>query len=237
MKTVNIELTDSNEILLNAMNSINISTGSLFKVALHAAYGKLLLQAENGEAEGLNFFKAIADTKSKVVNTYCKVLQVSKRIIMLSLLLLFAGILQAENLPKTFNNTGSHTELYNKIVVLVANDLQINTDSITIYISVADFNTKITTEFAVVTDVLLNSYSICIQQDLFKEDRIRAIIHELVHVSQLYNKRLVIRKTYNWFEGQVVTSKVEFANRKYEIEACEKTDKLYQKYGKELKSK
>jgi hypothetical protein len=138
--------------------------------------------------------------------------------------------------PQVYNNTSANTTLYNKIVQLVAQDLAINTDSITIYFSTAVFNPKITSEFGVVTDAQQkNCYSINIQDDLFKEDRIRVVLHELVHVSQLYHNRLVIRKTYNWFCGQVVTPEVSFEHRLYEVEACSRTDELYWKYKKELK--
>jgi hypothetical protein len=59
-------------------------------------------------------------------------------------------------------------------------------------------------------------------------------MHELVHISQIYHKRLITGRTFAWFEGTVYGNDIPYEKRLYEKEAIDKTYELYKKYKKEI---
>lgn len=75
-----------------------------------------------------------------------------------------------------------------------------------------------------------NIYIININDNMFNQDRIKVFLHECVHISQINQKRLIVRKTFVWYEEVTYRSDSKYENRKYEINADELTNMLYWKY-------
>ena len=119
---------------------------------------------------------------------------------------------------------------------IVAKDLGLDTSNITINIcDLLETDNVDMKSMGRTKDLGNNSYNIYMRTDIFKEDKIRILIHELVHVSQSVKGDLVMRTTFAWWKGTIIKSNVPYDKREYEIEAMDKTDELYNKYKNELK--
>jgi hypothetical protein len=124
--------------------------------------------------------------------------------------------------------------LLNKTYTVLSKELGLDSAHLTIFISSAMFD-KNNYDLGSLNQINDSTYVINISSDIFKEDAIRCFIHELIHISQSYQKRLVIRKRFVWFEGKTYWSDSIKDERPYEIEAMSKTEELFNKYHKELK--
>lgn len=128
------------------------------------------------------------------------------------------------------NNTRKKDDIIRTSIQIAANEL--NIDSISVYISCNGFNENLKNVGGegAVNRISKNQFVINICTDLPKGELIVAIIHEMVHVRQMIDRRLVIQKYSNWFEGILYTNQNSvYENRPYEKEAYDMSMNIYKK--------
>jgi hypothetical protein len=111
-------------------------------------------------------------------------------------------------------------------------ELDLDSADIDVFICSNTFNKSMTSPACVVM-LNTNQFVINIDHESFKEDKILMIIHETIHISQIYHKRLIIRKSMIIFENVAYSSSISYNDRLYEVEAAEKTNEIFFKH-KEL---
>jgi hypothetical protein len=126
------------------------------------------------------------------------------------------------------SSSGKNVDIIKRLYSRAAIELLIDTTVINVYVCFilpsesSDMNSKGQT-----SELGNQSYIINISNDLSRDDLKRVFIHELIHVKQCIDKRLVIRKSFIWFEGIRYDNSIPVENRPYEIEAQLKTEDLY----------
>ena len=154
-----------------------------------------------------------------------------KKIILLFLLILSLGG-KGQTIIQT--NVDDEKVNYEYIFRLLQDDLKlIDCSNFTVYVSDSKFD-KTTRRCGALHILDKNAYIINIDMEHFRRVRIKIFIHEMVHVSQIENKRMRIGKNYVYFEGEVSTNKTPHDKRAHEIEAMDLTKKLFWKYRKQL---
>lgn len=135
------------------------------------------------------------------------------------------------------NNTGSNDTIYNKVCDFVCRELGI--EDIEVIISPIAFDKGIYwTEggMASIHRFDQRTYGINLLQSPNKVTLVKLLIHELYHVKQIIDKRLWISEKANWFEGTLYTSRSDYYERPYEIEAEKFARDFYKAHKKEIQS-
>jgi hypothetical protein len=144
-------------------------------------------------------------------------------------LIAYISIIVLTSGPVINNNSRTNTELLQSTFNIISNDL--NLDSVEIFIYDSQFNNSNQS-----TSILgVNQFAIHINNELLTTEAIKVFIHELIHVSQINEKRLKIYRYCTWFEGVVYNNDTPYSERKYEVEAMQLTEILWQKYRKQFK--
>ena len=157
-----------------------------------------------------------------------------KKLILILLIVFAIGMFLNGSSNIVINNYDmKSTELFNRIVALTAKDLNLDTTGLRIFVSQSKFNTKMTNEIGAINykDGL---YFINIDESLAKGYLIKIFMHELVHIAQIQQKRLVIMSVNVWFENVVYAGNVPHDERKYEKEAMNKSNELSWKFRKDI---
>lgn len=122
---------------------------------------------------------------------------------------------------------------YNHLFSLIEKDIHLDSvRPISVYIAESKFNPT-TDRYGVVGRLNDSTYVMNVDKEQFKSTQIRVFIHEMIHISQIENKRMKIGSNYVYFEGVVYGKDSTYEQRLYEVEAIELTDKLYMKYKKQ----
>lgn len=134
------------------------------------------------------------------------------------------------------NYTHSNDSLYNRIIRLIAGELHI--DSITIFIANKNYNTDLQ-HFeegrASVSRISKNQFIINVDETMNKYQLAKAIIHELVHIKQMLDRRLVIQRFSVYFEGILYSNKnSDYDARPYEKEAFKMANLLYDQFNAKI---
>ena len=147
------------------------------------------------------------------------------------IILVFTLSLTATAQPRVFNN--SNIEIpFSKILEVLTEELGLDTVTMNIYISSGNLNFNLDGK---ITTLSIDSYSINIQAELFKAEQIKVFIHECIHLSQIAHGHLVIRSSFVWFDGKIISPNSTYEERPYEVEAIERTEALFNKYNKSLR--
>ena len=155
-----------------------------------------------------------------------------KKAIIILTIALFSINISAKPRITNYNHPG-YTTIFQSVLSLVSKDL--NLDTTNLNINMVRFDEKANrTYLAIAEKISKTSYKISMW-DFYREDLIRILIHELVHVQQFNEGRLILTDTYLSFDGVAITTKTPYGERKYEIEADQKAKELYLKYKEEFK--
>jgi len=133
------------------------------------------------------------------------------------------------------NNTGRNDTIYNKVCGYVCRELGI--EDIEVIISPIAFDKGIYwTEggMASIHRFDQRTYGINLLQSPNEVTLVKLLIHELYHVKQIIDKRLWISEKANWFDGTLYTSRSDYYERPYEVEAEKFTREFYKANKKNL---
>ena len=136
-----------------------------------------------------------------------------------------------------YDNT-NNLILYENIMSIVSKDLNLDTCNINIIISYSTFDDQYDNHnnyLASTRKIDCNTYSINITKCYNKKDEIISFIHELVHIQQIQQKRMVILSRSVWYDNVTYTNKDVFEIRNYETEAIKIANDLYFKNKKLFK--
>lgn len=154
-----------------------------------------------------------------------------KKLLLIIFLLFASDVFLSASLNIVNSYDSKRMELFNRIITLTAKDLNLDTAYLRININRNRFNPMGTSEMG--TTIYADSiYYIFLNNNLDKGLLIRVFIHELVHVSQIQQKKLIIMSGNVWFNGTVCAENELNYKRKYEEEAKIKTNELIKKYFK-----
>ena len=154
------------------------------------------------------------------------------KIAMIFTFILVSTITFAKPRITNYNHPG-YTAIFQSVLSLVSKDL--NLDTTNLNINMVRFDEKANrTYLAIAEKISKTSYKISMW-DFYREDLIRILIHELVHVQQFNEGRLILTNTYLSFDGVVITTKTPYGERTYEMEADQTAKELYLKYKEEFK--
>lgn len=157
-----------------------------------------------------------------------------KKLILILLIVFATGMLLNGSSNIVSNNYDiKSTELFNRIITLTAKDLNLDTTGLRIFVSQSKYNAKMTKEIGAIT-FADSIYSINMDEGLTKTFLIKIFLHELVHIAQIQQKRLLIMKVNVWFEGEIYSGNVPHDERKYEKEAMNKSNELLWKFHKNI---
>lgn len=150
--------------------------------------------------------------------------------LIITLLLLTPLTVLAE--PEVINETRDGN-LYERIFNVIAEDLNLSEADIKIVVS--DFDDYSIRTYGITKRESKELFTVKIkEQVLSRENKIRVFIHEMVHVSQMYDRRLRSLPAAVWFEGELYANDVPYYDRPYEIEADKMERMLYAKYKNRL---
>jgi hypothetical protein len=134
------------------------------------------------------------------------------------------------------DNTGLKLDnLFKNVFYNVYSELNIDTNGLSIILSSNQFDKKSDISYykAIVRKIDNNTFVINIDESLYRSEKIKAFIHELVHISQFQSKQLKIFTYSAWFNGVTYTQDVKYGERPFEVEAIRKTNEVYLSYKKQ----
>jgi hypothetical protein len=134
-------------------------------------------------------------------------------------IILFFTIYFNCNANVIINNNINNDSLYSKIITKSCELLQI--DSIFIIISEKSFNNDMMDgDRGSINMLNSKTFYLNVEKNMSKGEAITILVHEIQHIKQLLEKRLVIRKNFVWYEGIIYTaSNSVYENRPFEVEA------------------
>lgn len=157
-----------------------------------------------------------------------------KLILIITILLLFVNSILSQSI-RIHNCSVNDSLNYIKIYSLISSDLLLDTANIEIIISPAIFNENLSGVACVNFDKKSNVFIINVDKILIKKFKIKIFIHEIVHISQINQRKLILLSHTVWYEGITYTSNDIYDNRKYEIDANKISSFLYSKYKTNFK--
>ena len=157
-----------------------------------------------------------------------------KKAIMIFTFILFSVISFSKPTIINLTTVAGNGTLIQSILSLVSKDLRLDTANMKImvlsFVKKRDYIILATTK-----RLDKSQYQIHIWDFYRKEDFVTAMIHELVHVEQFNEGRLVLTDKHLSFDGNIVTTDTPYLERKHEQEAIQKSHELYLKYKDKFK--
>lgn len=152
-----------------------------------------------------------------------------KKVILITALILTQAT--ARTSPVIYNNIGKSRIPYEKILDLVARDLGLDTLDFKLYISEAGIFDNSTAGIHQIP----GGVALIVNDGAIKQDAVDFFLHELVHVSQMMTRKLMVRKNGTWFDGKRIDTSQPDYLQPQEQEAIKKSTQLSQRYRKQLK--